>query len=582
MSKKPTASSNLTASGFTSAVAAGAQAAVNTGSPPGAIGGKGSYSYISGLAGKNLAFRQLVSGLSPAQLQKIEDIIATTAALLRAAVGSGNTNQYVSLLAQGIDAILGVIGVQDIESNEVLRNAFNAIFAGQTGTGSITIPAYGALNATIDIISGRVPGASGTTRGFTGPTFTGSYSGTSAPVARPVNPGVSTGSFTSLVPLDPVTKLPRSAAQFFPTDIAVDFIAGNAIYVSDEKQGMIRRVIPGDSVSPALPYPVVQTIYSNFNSQPRSIKYDTVNKLVYTSFTTTNEFYIYSTGLSTGYAVKGVQSGKYLDVLGIDVVGNMYYLQYNSGGSLDLGALNYIYKYNPIKNMHTLLTNGTAAGANIVNPGSGTLNVGTNWKINAKSISPAQLVFAEKTRAYAVLLPDTLVTFSLTGGEILSDSDVTVVQKSLTGASNVSYLAASKGATDGNTYLYYHYSEQNTIYRLSSGNSHSMGSRISLFSGTAGYTGNGGTASAVRTQFTNGWETAQPAFTFDSAGNMYFADIGNTVIRKVTRGASQQAVDSTSIVTYVGGTPNPSPSTTGGLPSSARFNGDILPFKPTV
>jgi hypothetical protein len=191
-------------------------------------------------------------------------------------------------------------------------------------------------------------------------------------------------------------------------------------------------------------------------------------------------------------------------------------------------------------------------------------------------------VFAEKTLAYAVLLPDTLVSFSLTNGEILSDSDVTVVQKSLTGSSNVSYIAASKGATGSNTYLYYHYTGQNTLYRLSSGDSHSIGSRISLFSGTVGYTGNGGPASAARTQFTNGWETAQPAFTFDSAGNMYFADIGNTVIRKLTRATGQPAVDSTSIVTYVAGTPNPSPSTAGSLPSSARFNGDILPFKATA
>jgi hypothetical protein len=431
------------------------------------------------------------------------------------------------------------------------------------------------VNAVINIISGRVPGSSGTVTGFTGPTFSGFYSGSSGPQARFVSPGVSTGSFSSLVETNPVTKIPTTASQFFPTDIAVDFITGNAIYVSDERQGMIRRVIPGTAVSPSLSYAIVQTVYtkpvSDYYAQPRSIKYDTVNKLIYTSFTLTNEFYIYSTGLSTGYAVKGLREDRYLDVLGTDIVGNMYYIQYYPEVMLE--DVNYIYKYNPITNTHTLLTGNTIIGEN---PSLGA-TLGTANRLNTMSIFPSNIVFAGKGIAYAVLLPSTLITISLVNNEIAPTSIVSVVNASLSGLQNVSSYAAWNDANN-KTYIYYKYNGSNNLWRLNSDSY--TNTPTTIFSVTKGYSGDGGPAGSASVNFLDGYESSPPSFTFDKNGNMYFADIGNTVIRKLTLAPGQLAVDSTSIVSYVAGTPNPSPGIPGdSIPGSAVFNGDTLPFK---
>jgi len=559
MSKQPSRNANLGASAFTASVAAKAQASVIS-STPASSGRKGTYQYIPGITGLNFSSFTFLNGLTPKQIQAVAELVARYVSELGVGI-STNSAVVSSFLVQ----LAAILALQDA-SSPVLLTYLTALVSGNSISGA-------TVSGGVSLSGGTTISGGGTYIGYTvvPTTVSGGTPVGGAPPAVEKFSGVTVGYAQASIPVDPITKVPRYPAQFFATDIVTDYATGQALYLSDERNSMIRRIIPGDPypIGSGLQYPVVQTLARN--QQPRSIKFDTVNKFVYSSLTSENSFYLYYPGGNKGYSVRGVQttvsgSTAYLDVMGVDNVGNMYYLQYMGGDLSPSSNLSYIYRYNPLTNTHTLLTNPSATGSAILK-GSSVTN--TSGALSTFSLWSQQLVFS-KSLAYAILIPDTLVTFSLSGGAITPSSTVTVLKPGgvtgAVGAANIQYIAA-----EGNSpsYLYYYRYGTNNIRRTASSDTYA--SSADIFNSITGYSGNNGPVSSARVNLTGASGGASPSFSFDISGNMFLSDIGNTVIRKLTPASGTGPINGSATITYVAGTN-----------TSSAYNGDTLPYKATL
>jgi hypothetical protein len=558
MSKQPSRNANLGASAFTASVAAKAQASVIS-STPASSGRKGTYQYIPGITGLNFSSFTFLNGLTPKQIQAVAELVARYVSELGVGI-STNSAVVSSFLVQ----LAAILALQDA-SSPVLLAYLTALVSGNSISGA-------TVSGGVSLSGGTTISGGGTYIGYTVVPTTVSGGTTvvgAAPPALEKFSGVTVGYAQASIPVDPITKVPRYPAQFFATDIVTDYATGQALYLSDERNSMIRRIIPGDTypVGSGLLYPVVQTLARN--QQPRSIKFDTVNKFVYSSLTSDNSFYLYYPGGNKGYSVRGERttvsgSSAYLDVMGVDNVGNMYYLQYRGGDPSPDSNLSYIYRYNPLTNTHTLLTNPSATGSAILKSSS---EANISGALSTFSLWSQQLVFS-KSLAYAILIPDTLVTFSLSGGAITPSSTVTVLKPGgmTLGTANIQYIAA-----EGNSpsYLYYYRYDTNNIRRTASSDNYA--SSADIFNSTPGYSGNNGLVSSARVNLTGATGGASPSFSFDISGNMFLSDIGNTVIRKLTPASGTGPINGSATITYVAGTN-----------TSWAYNGDTLPYKATL
>ena len=180
----------------------------------------------------------------------------------------------------------------------------------------------------------------------------------------------------------------------------------------------------------------------------------------------------------------------------------------------------------------------------------GVINVTGTVTLQAMAVAPGYLPSAPVTAAYTITTPPTAIMSTVAGNGQNGASGVGGP------ATSASFSYPTGVAVDSAGNLYIADSNNNVVWKVASGTG-----TITVAAGTVGIfggnTGNGGPATSAT--------LANPTrVAVDSAGNLYIADTGNSVVRKVT-------AETGIISIFAGGGPNLSYQGDGGPATSATL-----------
>lgn len=186
-----------------------------------------------------------------------------------------------------------------------------------------------------------------------------------------------------------------------------------------------------------------------------------------------------------------------------------------------------------------------------VSPGyNGPINVSGGVTINAIAVAPGYLPSTSASAAYTITSPSPVIS-TIAGDGVYGFTDV--------GGPGISIQIGSPTGVAFDQIGNFYFSDigNNVVWKLSA-NTGDLS--IVAGNGTAGYAGNGGLAGSAELSVPQG-------IAVDSAGNLYIADSGNNVVRKV--------VASTGLITTVAGnrlSGIPGRTGDGGAATSAELN----------